>query len=212
MKTTTKFLLIIMISMLSIQSYAQSFGVKGGLSLANMLVEDEDETYSDEFSMKPGFHIGGVFDYSLSDFLSIETGLLLNNKGFKLEEDDYTMKYNLFYLDIPITLKASYDLSDNLAMYGDIGPYLGLGLSGKVKGEYDGETDETDIEWGNNEDEDDLKRFEFGATFGGGVEIGAIQVGISYDLGLANISSYTDYGVAFKNRVLKFSVGYIFGK
>ena len=212
MKNTTKFLLIIIISMLSIQSYAQSFGVKGGFSLANMLVEDDDDTYSDEFSMKPGFHIGGVFDYSLSDFLSIETGLFLNTKGFKWEESDYVIKFNLFYLDIPIALKASYDLSDNLAMYGAVGPYLGFGISGKETEEYDGTTVEYDIEWGNNEDEDDLKRFEFGATFGGGVEIGAIQVGISYDLGLANISSYTDYGMAFKNRVLKFSVGYKFGK
>ena len=212
MKNTTKVLLIIMISMLSFQSYAQSFGVKGGLSLANMLIEDEDETMSDEFSMKPGFHVGGFIDYSLSDFLSVEASLLLNTKGFKWEDGDYIMKFKLLYLDIPIALKASYNLSDNLTMYGAVGPYLGIGLSGKAKSEYDGETDEENIEWGNNEDEDDLKRFEFGATFGGGVEIGAIQVGISYDLGLANISSYTDYGSTIKNRVLKFSVGYKFGK
>ena len=212
MKNTTKVLLIIMISMLSFQSYAQSFGVKGGLSLANMLIEDEDETMSDEFSMKPGFHVGGFIDYSLSDFLSVEASLLLNTKGFKWEDGDYIMKFKLLYLDIPIALKASYNLSDNLTMYGAVGPYLGIGLSGKAESEYDGETDEENIEWGNNEDEDDLKRFEFGATFGGGVEIGAIQVGISYDLGLANISSYTDYGSTIKNRVLKFSVGYKFGK
>ena len=212
MKNTTKVLLIIMISMLSFQSYAQSFGVKGGLSLANMLAEDEDETISDEFSMRPGFHVGGFIDYSLSDFLSVEASLLLNTKGFKWEESDYIMKFKLLYLDIPIALKASYNLSDNLTMYGAVGPYFGIGLSGKVTDEYDGETDEDDIEWGNNEDEDDLKRFEFGATFGGGVEIGAFQVGISYDLGLANISSYTDYESAIKNRVLKFSVGYKFGK
>ncbi len=43
-------------------------------------------------------------------------------------------------------------------------------------------------------------------TFGAGIEINAIQIGISYDLGLANISIYNDNGHKVNNRVLKFSV------
>ena len=61
-----------------------------------------------------------------------------------------------------------------------------------------------------DEDNDDLKRLDMGLTFGGGVEINAIMLGISYDLGLANISSYQQDGATSKNKVLKFSVGYRF--
>ena len=219
MKNTTKFLLVIMISLIGFQSYAQSFGVKGGLNLANLLDKDDDDTWSNDYKMNMGFHIGATMNYPFTDAFSLETGLLLDTKGFKYEEEAYgaevKLKGNLYYIDIPITLKASYDIGNNLVMYGTFGPYIGMGLSGKlkieVKYEGDTETEEEKIIWGNDEEEDDLKRFDFGLAFGGGVEISAIQIGVSYDLGLANISPYTDDGTIIQNRVLKFSVGYKFG-
>ena len=70
---------------------------------------------------------------------------------------------------------------------------------------------EEDVEWGSDKEKDDLKRLDFGLTMGGGVEINSIQIGLTYALGLANISSYTDYGTKINNRVLGLSVGYKFG-
>ena len=219
MKNFTKYSLIVFISLFCLQSNAQTFGLKGGLNLANMLEKDDDDTYSNDYKMNPGFHIGATVDLPFNDFLSFESGLLLTTKGMTYEDEimgvDVSAKANLYYLDIPLTLKASYDLSDGLKMFGAVGPSVGVGLSGKMKvtAEYQGETEteEEDIKWGNDEDNDDLKRLDLGLTFGGGVEINAIQIGISYDLGLSNISAYQDYGATSKNRVLKFSVGYRFG-
>ena len=71
-------------------------------------------------------------------------------------------------------------------------------------------TEEEDIKWGSDEDEDDLKRLEMGATFGAGLEFGSFLIGANYDLGLSNISSYQDGGATSKNRVIRFSVGYRF--
>jgi hypothetical protein len=219
MKNRAKFLLVIMISLFGYKSFAQTIGIKGGLNLSNMIMKDDNGTYSDEFKMNPGFHIGIIMDIPFSNIISLETGLLLDTKGAK-EKDDYngvasTWKMNLYYLDIPVTFKALHELNSNVKLYGVIGPYIGIGLSGKMKSvvEYQGnkETDEEDIEWGNDENEDMLKRFDFGITFGGGVEISTFLIGISYDLGLANISTYTDYGSKINNRVLKFSFGYRFG-
>ena len=218
MKSLTKVLMIFLISLVCYQTNAQTFGIKGGLNLANMLEKDDDETYSNDYSMNPGFHIGLTVDVPFNDFLSFEPGLLLTTKGMKYEDEimgaDVTAKANLYYLDIPLAIKASHDLGDGLKMYGAVGPYVGLGLSGKVKAtvEYQGdkETEEEDVEWGSDEDEDYLKRLDLGLTFGGGVEINSILIGISYDLGLSNISAYQDYGTTSKNRVLKFSVGYRF--
>ena len=149
---------------------------------------------------------------------SFETGLLLSTKGFKLNEkennSEYKMKMNLFYIDIPLTAKASFDVG-GAKVYGVLGPYLGIGLSGKGKTEYsyDGETetDEEEIKWGSNEDEDDLKRLDFGLTMGAGVEINSIIFELSYDLGLANIATITDDSFTINNRVLKISAGYKFG-
>ena len=218
MKNLTKVLMIVLITLFCFEANAQTIGIKGGLNLANMLEKDDDETYSNDYSMNPGFHLGLTVDVPFNEFLSFEPGILLTTKGMKYEEDiagvDVTVKGNLYYLDVPLTLKASHDLGGGLKMFGVIGPYVGLGLSGKIKAtaKYLGEeeTEEEDVEWGNDEDVDDLKRLDMGLTFGGGVEINSILIGISYDLGLSNISAYQDYGTTSKNRVLKFSVGYSF--
>ena len=127
----------------------------------------------------------------------------------------FEAKLNLIYLDIPLTAKASFDLG-GARIYGVFGPYIGMGLSGKNKFEItamgETETEEEDIKLGSDEDEDDVKRLDFGLTMGAGVEISSIQIGLSYGLGLANISPYTDGGSKISNRVLGISVGYKFGR
>lgn len=141
------------------------------------------------------------------------------SKGFKQKEESQgesvEYKLNTYYLDIPLALKASHDLGNNLKMFGAIGPYLGLGITGKIKasGRYQGATisAEEDIKWGNMQYEDDMKRLDMGMTFGAGLEVNNLLFSISYDLGLANISSYQKNGTKFKNRVLKFSAGYKIG-
>ena len=223
MKNSVKlFVIVIAFTMATDELIAQNFGIKAGLNLSNMLIKDDDDTYSDDFKMKPGFHIGATAEFQLTEMFSFETGLLLSTKGFKMSEEEtymgetykYESKLNLLYLDIPLTAKASFDLG-GAKIYGAFGPYLGIGLSGKSKHEetYDGETEseEEDIEWGSDEDESNLKRLDFGLTMGAGVEINSIQIGLSYALGLANISPYTDGGSKINNRVLGLSVGYKFG-
>ncbi|MBW1613263.1 MAG: PorT family protein [Deltaproteobacteria bacterium] len=218
MKKIAKILLVLVASLLYLQSSAQTFGLKAGLNMATMFEEDDYDTYSNDYSMNPGFHLGLTVGVPFNDFLSFESGLLLETKGMKYEDNildvDVVVKANLFYLDIPLTLRATTNLESGLKLYGAVGPYVGIGLSGKLKAkaEYQGETEteEEDINWGNDEDMDDLKRIDMGLTFGGGIEINAITLGISYDLGLSNISSYQDEGTTSQNRVLRFSVGYMF--
>lgn len=222
MKNLVKLLVVVIAFTMTTEIFAQNFGIKGGLNLSNMLVKDDDDTYSDDFKMKPGFHIGATAEFPLTGIFSFETGLLLSTKGSKMSEEEtfmgetykYESKLTLFYLDIPLSAKASFDLGGT-KIYGVFGPYLSYGLSGKSKYEetFDGETesDEEDIKWGSDEDESDLKRLDFGLTMGAGVEINSIQIGLSYALGLANISPYTDGGSKINNRVLGLSVGYKFG-
>jgi len=219
MKNFTKLLLVVMVSFLSFESFAQTFRIIGGLNLSNMLVKDEEDTYSDDFKMKPGFHIGATVEFPLSNVLSLSTGLLIDTKGFTTKEEgqDWVTKekLNLYYLDIPIVLKAANEFDSGVKIFGLIGPYIGVGLSGKVKEEYEyqgqKETFEGDVEWGNDVNEDYLRRFDSGLTFGGGVEVKAILFGISYDLGLYNVLPDNDYGIKMKNRVLKLSIGYRLG-
>ena len=218
MKNLIKLCIVALMLTIVTESFSQTFGVKAGLNLSNMLIKDDDDTYSDDFKMNPGFHIGPTVEFPINEIFSFESGLLLSTKGFKLSEKEtyggetyeYKQKVNLFYLDIPLTAKATYDIG-GVKIYGTFGPYIGLGLSGKSKYEEDGDTNEEDINFGSDEDEDDLKRLDYGLTAGAGIELNYIQIGINYGLGLANISIYNDDGSKFNNRVLGISVGYKFG-
>ena len=203
-------------------AFAQNFGLKGGLNLSNILAKDDNTTYSDDFKMNPGFHIGATAEFPFSDMFSFETGLLLSTKGYKISEEETFMgkkiemkiKTNLFYLDIPLTAKASFDLGD-AKVFGLFGPYIGMGLTGQSKTvtTIDGKTEKEkeDVEWGSEKGKSDLKRLDFGLTIGAGVEIDLFQIGLGYNLGLANISPYNDGGMKINNRVIGLSVGYKFG-
>lgn len=222
MKKLSTLLVVIIALTLPTELFAQNFGIKGGLNLSNMLMKDDNKTYSDDYKMNPGFHVGPTAEFQLTEMFSIETGLLLSTKGFKASEEitlfgetlKTELKTNLLYLDIPIAAKASFDLG-GAKIYGAFGPYLGFGLSGKTKLETTlnntTKSEEEDIEWGSDKTKSDLKRLDFGLTMGAGVQINSIQIGVSYGLGLANISPYTDGGTKINNRVLGISAGYIFG-
>lgn len=195
-------------------------GIIGGLNLSNMLIKDNEGTYSNDLKYKPGFHVGATAEFPISNSVAFETGLLLSTKGFKesVKETDIgailesKSSLNLLYLDIPLTAKAYYNIGAS-KIYGAFGPYIGFGLSGKSKSEatFNGETqsDEQDVNWESG-DSDDLKRLDYGLTVGAGMEFNSFLIGLSYNLGLANISAVTDDGQKIKNKVFGLSIGYKF--
>lgn len=208
--------------------YSQAnFGIKAGLNLSEMngkfMGERDDHT-----KMKIGINAGVVADYYFSDVVGLESGLILESKGFEYRYDedgdlvdkaDYgKLKTNVLYLDIPINLKAQYDLG-NARIFGQFGPYIGFALSGKMKTTGDLKDDmeemgfdtEESLDFGNSAEDDNLKRFDFGLMFGVGVGVSNVEFGAGYDFGLANILPGGDSDNYIRNGVLKFSVAYFFG-
>lgn len=222
MKNLLKLFVVVIGFTMATESYAQSFVVKGGLNLSKFLAKDDEGTYSDDFKMNPGFLFGVTSEFPISEGFSFETGLLLSTKGVKISEEEsifeemveFDSRVNLLYLDIPLLAKATVDLG-SAKIYGAFGPYIGMGLSGKIKSEFTtmGETEKTeeDVKWGSDDEDDDFRRLDYGLSFGAGVEINAIQIGLSYGLGLANISTSSEGGSKVNNRVLGVSLGYRFG-
>lgn len=221
MKITLKIAALLMLFAFVGEAQAQTFGVKVGANFANQLWKDNDDTYSDDFKMNLGINGGITAEFPINDMIAFETGLMLNSKGFKIEETEdilgttftLTTKTNLLYLDIPLNLKAGIDMG-GAKLYGTFGPYVGFGITGKVKMKLEGggetEEDSEDIEWG-SDDDSDLKRLDFGLNIGAGVEFGAISVGVNYGLGLGNLLPNPEDGAKINNRVIGISLGYKFG-
>ncbi|MEX0845908.1 MAG: porin family protein [Balneolaceae bacterium] len=202
------------------EALAQNFGIKAGLNISEMFIEDDDGNLSDDYDSKAGLHFGLIAEYPINENLNFETGLLISQKGFKgsLEETLFgeTLKadilFKTLYLDIPLNAKAAHTIS-NKQVFGIFGPYIAIGLTGEYESEFsymgESETDNEDINWGNDED-DDLRRLDYGLNAGAGIEINSIQFRVSYSLGLANVSAYRDSGTTMKHRVLSLSVAYMF--
>jgi hypothetical protein len=221
MKNVRIFMIATLLIFMVTGMMAQTIGVKAGLNLSNMMMKMGDETLSEEYKMIPGFHAGVIADIPVTKMFSIEAGALVSTKGYKLVEEiflsdekmEIDLSMNLIYIDVPITAKGTIDIG--LAkVYGAVGPYLAYGVAGKTKTEVTimgvTEKDEEDVVWGTEED-DQLKPFDFGLTAGAGVEFKGFFIGVSYEYGLANLSTYSDDDSVINNRVLGISVGYLFG-
>ncbi len=199
--------------------FAQSIGVKAGLNLSTMMVKDDDDTYSDDFKLNPGFHAGVFAELPFGEVFSLEPGLLITTKGYRIEEDilDMTMKMNVnpMYIELPVNGKFAFDLG-GVKLFLTAGPYVGYGIAGKWKMEMTNEsgnkeTTEEDILWGSDEAEDDFKNLDYGVTAGAGIEFSGVIIGFNYGYGLANISPHNDHGFIANNRVMGISAGYKFG-
>jgi hypothetical protein len=90
---------------------------------------------------------------------------------------------------------------------GSVRPFVYAGgvpafrVGGKFVGEANGQKFEEDL--------DDVKSFDFGLMFGGGIQFGGrYGVAFDYNLGLMNISENEDDGVKNRHMVIRFIVSF----
>lgn len=212
-----KYLILILVLSISIQAYSQTYRLKGGASLNKTLFENETGNVSDVFNLSlPGFQVGASLENYIFNNLSLEYGLLVSLKGFKLDElqDGVTIrnKTYLYYLDFPLAFKLNLNWDTKSNWYLATGPLFSFGMGGNYTTVYDWsgskKAEKEKVEWGDEEGE--LKRLDLGVLFGAGVEFSRWQVGLTYNLGMVNISNVSSN--TLKNRQWLISVGYEIGK
>ena len=108
--------------------------------------------------------IGGLagfkFEYVLpkAHGTYINAGIDWTQKGAKRKFKDWpvgpmlisngTGKYNLHYIEIPIHVGFHYNFNQDIGVFGEFGPYFGIGVGGKRKLTYDNDgTPFRDAEW-----------------------------------------------------------------
>ncbi|MFK5854769.1 MAG: porin family protein [Bacteroidota bacterium] len=212
MKNLLRISIALLFVTFSFQSYSQlRYGPKVGLNFAKQKVEFDGKT-SDDIKSRVSFAIGGVADYAFTDELSLQPSLMLSGKGYKVDMsfdgESATAWQRLYYLELPINVVYKYDIGV-LKIYGTAGPTFALAIGGSSKVEVDGKTETEKIKFGDGDDDDGIKRGDFGLNFGAGVEISSFQFELNYNFGLMN-TSYDDNSSA-KNRVFSLSASYFFG-
>lgn len=122
--------------------------------------------------------IGGLLDYSLNDAFSLQSGLLLNLRGYglrmKLKDTGtngssakYSGKMRVSYLELPIW--SSYRMEES-GLKLIIGPTFGFALGGKTYGraivDGDSESFTEKLSIGNEEGLDNVKPFDISLNLG----------------------------------------------
>ena len=191
-----KLIILCVLSFAVVNANAQRLGLKAGVSLAKGKYEYTEASFSTE--NLTGFHAGLIGEVPLSDNLYLNTGALFSMKGTKISVLGIGVDFAVNYVEIPLNLAYKYDLGA-VKLFGQAGPYAGVGISAKMKGGGEEET----IDFGS--DTDQLKRIDYGINVGAGVEIRKLIVGANYGMGLANMSNDPDE--VMKNGVISLSIG-----
>ena len=205
-KMAAGFLLIL----LSLPAMAQvNFGIKAGGSLNNVRQNYEQNSMEWETRMLFAYHAGVVMDYSLSDAISLQSGIFYARRGFSIDwqkELQDERKFDGFdrtyfdYIDIPVNV--AYKIK-NVQLFA--GPYFSAGIGGRNKMDFSYEDatlgkvrmkddykmkpftkkiSESDVK----NDESPYYGLDFGLNIGLGFQRGPILINTAYTNGLGNLT------------------------
>jgi len=192
---------------------AQEISFRGGYNSSKISFKEGSEVI-EGVQQNPGFSLGPIIAFPLYSNLSLETGMIFTSKGFKQTGGDpsgavnYTFTRNMYYLEVPVLLKASIPVGKT-ELFGMIGPYVAYALYGNESTAGSGPLftpmDKTAVKWGNDAYYK-LDRLDYGPKFGAGINIKKIQLGIVYGIGLKNFSN--NGILKQRNRVLELFIAY----
>ena len=191
-----KFLMTAVLGMFALAGFSQvKWDAKVGMNFSNM-------TKFDDTKALPGFNLGVGMDYGFSENWSLQSGLMISSKGYKVK--NYA-KVRPIYLDIPILAAYKFNISDNTKFVINAGPYLAFGLGGKCKFDEGG-----DYKLFKGEDGEDAEysRFDLGIQYGIGLEIGDhYLVNLTGQNGFISPFDYPDGYDGDKPKNMTFSIG-----
>ena len=170
------------------------FIVRGGYQAANITGS------SINTKIAHGARVGAAADITVYDGgmsrISIQPGVDFAMKGYKVGEikkDDIaglSSTTSLYYVDIPVLANFAFDLGNDLGVFVNAGPYLGVGVGGKTNTQgkifgFEGKTAKDINPF--DKDKGSLSRLDWGAQVGAGVEYSHFQVGVGTQFGIGDI-------------------------
>jgi hypothetical protein len=174
-----KFLILGFVLFFAQLSFGQQIGIKGGINLASMNIEEFDT------ENRFGYHFGGYLNIPISDGFAIQPEVLYSARGVRTTYDEDFVLFELEgegtlrldYIDVPIM--GVIFLGDFAQI--EVGPYIGFLANSNFESEGDlGDFDE-DI------DSDNFKSMDFGLAGGLAINLGAFQIGARYVYGLQEV-------------------------
>ena len=171
-----------------------SYGVKGGLNLTSMKLNNELLKASN----RTGFFVGPTVRLKTGKFISFDLSALYNERSFRISENFTEMPEvaasgegeTVFDMEPTSVKQRALDVPLNLRLkfgwvYLSAGPQLTFNLKDKI--------DLTSSEWYKTTFRP--KTSTFSVKFGAGVSIGHVEVGVTYNIACGNTGEITSQTV-----------------
>ncbi|GAA4297402.1 porin family protein [Nibribacter koreensis] len=148
-----------------------NFGLKAGFNWTS--INDEKRVEDSGVTPRPGFHVGGLAHFHLSDNWAIQPELMYSKEGAKYESAKYTGKTDLNSVNLPILVQ--YMIGPGFRI--ETGPQFGLFTGTKFENADNDEKRKTDIQNGN-------VSWAFGLGY---LTNSGFGIDVRYNMGLSNI-------------------------
>lgn len=200
------FLLLLILSGITLQAQSFQLGVKGGMNFSSLKVDPAlDDSNPDS---RLGIHLGVFGQIEIGDQLIFQPEFLFQQEGAKFEDNEEIERAKLGYTSIGAGLK--YELLERVNLM--IIPQIGF-LSG---GEFEEEDKVENVTEAIGASEV-VKGTNLALGFGGGYTFDSgLEISARYNFGLTDTNNdplengFFEPGQSVKTRSLMLSVGYIF--
>ncbi|HSV09969.1 MAG TPA: porin family protein [Hanamia sp.] len=191
---------VIAFSAASSQAQTTSFGLKAGMTGANMKMSSSGISIS--LKTKIGFYAGAFAEVGVSEKFSVQPELFYSSMGAKIKLSDSGMSAsgteNLGYINLPILAKYK---ADGFSIFA--GPQIGYLLSAKSK------DSENSVD-----DKDEYKPIEIAGVAGAGYTLAnGLGFDARYQFGLSNLIKDTQgTDATAKNNAFLIGLHYFFNR
>jgi hypothetical protein len=161
------------------------FGGKAGLAISKITGDDADGLDS-----RTGFALGGYLEFPIAPTVAFRPEAMYIQKGAKEDLSGVDMTFKLDYIEVPLLLVVKIPTeTGSVTPEFFAGPAIGMNVTAKVTGEYEGESESIDI--------DNAKSMDLGVTVGGGAafkvgEANKLTIDVRYTLGLTKLFDDVD--------------------
>ena len=163
-----------------------------------------------------GYNVGVTYEYDFNEALTLQVAGLVSKKGYKARLDligSLLVSYldiDMYTIDLPANLKYKIALDNGKKFYLSAGPYFSYGVHAKetMRIEFLGLGSErsTNLIWGGNTDL--VNKTDYGVLGGFGIDLGKIDIGLQYRLGLANLNPTGIDGMELRQQTVSMNVAY----
>lgn len=194
-------------AMFVVNAQSSRFGFTAGTSIANYKTKYPGITFSND--SKAGLTAGILVDIPAGNNLSIQPALNYVQKGAQWEDAGEKGSMNINCIEVPVNFLYNTNGGSGTFFVG-AGPSFAFNMSGKMKhNDGTGEVEE-DIEIGNDKDNDDIKSLDAGGNFLAGYRFSnGFFLSAGYNLGLSNLSLYSDDEESIKSSYFSIKIGFM---